>query len=209
MTIPLEQAQTEMVDRALGIGAQYILFIEDDTIPPPGVLLELTRVLETAGEEVMVVGGVYTTRTNPPEPILYMGPGEGTYWDWKVGQIFPCWGVGMGCTLLKLKLFQMMPKPWFKELKTLEEIREFPELFPEALEEYKPGRKAGVSTDMFFYTRLAQMGFKVLAHGGVLPVHWDVATNQGYWLPKGMPPTEGVTMNGEPFGWTDPAMVSV
>lgn len=205
-TIPLEKAQTEMVEQALEMDAEYILFIEDDTIPPPGVIGELGRVLETSDESVMTCGGIYTTRINPPEPIVYMGPGQGAYWNWKLGDVFPCWATGMGCTMIKTKIFKIMPKPWFKELKSMEEVKEFPDLFPEALEEITPGKKGGVSTDLFFFTKLAKMGFKALAHGGVLPVHWDVEKNEGYWLPKGMPPTLGVTVNGQEYGWTDPKL---
>lgn len=204
-TIPLENAQTEMVEQALAMGAQYILFIEDDTIPPPGTVLELSRVLETSDEAVMTCGGVYTTRSNPPEPIVYMGPGQGAHWNWRLGDIFECWATGMGCTMIKMEIFKKMPKPWFKELKTLEEVKQYPDLFPEAID-VSSVKKIGVSTDLFFFTKLKKMGFKALAHGGVLPIHWDTETNTGYWLPKGMPPTKGVLVNGKEFGWTDPTM---
>jgi hypothetical protein len=114
----------------------------------------------------------------------------------------------MGCTMIKMEVFKKMSKPWFKELKTLEEVREYPDLFPEALE-YSEVKKIGVSTDLFFFTKLRKMGLKALAHGGVLPIHWDTGTNEGYWLPKGTPPTKGVLVDGEEFGWSDPAMTTV
>lgn len=206
-TIPLEKAQTDMVEEALRIGATYILFIEDDTIPPPATLLELSRVLDTSDELVMTCGGIYTTRLNPPEPIVYMGPGKGAHWDWKLGEIFECWATGMGCTMIKLEVFKKMEKPWFKECKTVAELREFPDLFPDSLIDMpQGGRKGGCSTDLFFFTKLAKMGFKALAHGGVLPIHWDVEKNIGYWLPKGMPPTKGVMVNGKEFGWSNPEL---
>lgn len=211
MSVPTDQAQTELVEEALNQDAEYILFIEDDTIPPPNVILELGRVLETADESVMVCGGIYTTRSNPPEPILYAAPMEGCFWNWKVGQIFPCWAVGMGCTMIKVKLFRMMSKPWFKEIKNLEEALEYPDLFPDIdkAKQVTYGNKVRCGSDMFFYTKLAAMGFKVLAHGGVLPVHWDIKENHGYWLPKNTPPTEGVMFNGTEFGWTDPKLERV
>jgi hypothetical protein len=204
-TIPIDKAQTEMAEEALSLGAQYILFIEDDTIPPPGVLLELSRILETSDESIMVCGGIYTTRSNPPEPIVYMGPSEGCFWNWKLGEIFPCWACGMGCTMIRTEIFKLMPKPWFRELKTIEEVREYPDLFPVPAE-LVPSKKGGVSSDMFFYAKLAQMGFQALAHGGVLPIHWDIEKNTGYWLPKDSPPIRGVKFNGKEFGWTDPTL---
>ncbi len=202
-TIPLEQAQTELVEEALKMDAQYILFIEDDTVPPPGTIPELTRVLDTQ-TEFMACGGIYTTRNNPPEPIVYMGPGEGPFWSWKLGDVFQCWSMGFGCQMVRMECFKTMPQPWFKEIKTKEELAEFPDLFPQQLD--KTVQKCGVSTDFFFFHRLAHSGFKALAHGGVLPVHWDVKTNEGYWLPADFGPTKGVEVNGKAFGWVKPEM---
>ena len=203
-TIPLERSQTELVEEALTMDAQYILFIEDDTVPPPGTIPELTRVLDGSDACFMSCGGIYTTRCNPPEPIVYMEPGAGPHWNWKIGDVFPCWSMGFGCQMVRMDLFRMMPKPWFKEITTRDEVLQFPELFPEVID--KTIKEVRVSTDMFFFTKLAHMGFKALAHGGVLPIHWDIATNQAYWLPRGTPPTEGIMVDGEPFGWTNPEM---
>jgi len=199
----LEDAQTSMVEQALEMGAKYILFIEDDTAPPPDTIGELGRILDLSDDSVMACGGIYTTRCKPPEPLVYTAPGEGCHWNWRLGDIFPCLWMGFGCQMLKMKIFEMMPKPWFRELKTWQELAEYPELFPEL-----PGKsdRTGVSTDFFFFTKLRHMGFKVLAHGGVLPVHWDIETQTGYWLPKDSPPVRGVKFNGKEYGWTDPAM---
>jgi hypothetical protein len=199
--VPQDQALNEMTEEALRIGAEYILTIDDDTQPPPNVILELLRVLESNDESVMACGGIYTTKTNPPEPIVYMERSQGAYWRWKMGDIFPCWAIGNGCLMVRTKLFEMMPKPWYKCLHTIEEMLEFSDLFQEILSEHP--QEVDISPDIFFFSRLAQMGFKVLAHGGVLPIHWDITTNKAYWLPKDSPPTAGVTYNGEPFGWTE------
>ena len=66
-----------MSEQALAMGAEYILTIDDDTQPPPSVVLELMRVLETSDDSVMACGGIYTTRNDPPEPIVYMGWNQG------------------------------------------------------------------------------------------------------------------------------------
>lgn len=203
----LEQAQTSMVEEAMKMEAKYILFIEDDTQPPPSTIMELGRVLDSADESVMVCGGVYTTRCNPPEPLVYVEPGAGCYWDWKIGDVFPVKYMGFGCTMIRMEIFKLMPRPWFRELKTWKEIREHSDLFPAPLPSETSNscdERTGVSTDFFFFARLAQMGFKALAHGGVLPIHWDVETQTPYWLPKDSPPARGVKINGKEYGWTDP-----
>jgi hypothetical protein len=175
-SVKLEDAQTQMCEQALELGAEYIFFIEDDTEPPRGAIVELTRVLEQSPADVMACGGIYGTRTDPSEPVVYMGPGQGSYWRWKLGEVFPCWSIGFGCTMLKMKVFELMPKPWFKNLDTLDEIREYPDLFPEIIA--KAPKKCGVTTDIFFFTKLAKIGLKVMAHGGIRPKHWDMQRNE-------------------------------
>jgi hypothetical protein len=199
----LEDAQTSMAEQALDLGAEYVLFIEDDTQPPPHTIMALGSTLEQADADVMACGGIYTTRVPSPEPIVYMAAGQGAYWNWKIGQVFPCWSVGFGCMMLKTEIFKHMPKPWFKNCDTYEEISEFPELFPEIIEA-KP-KRCGVTTDLFFCTKLNKMGYRVLAHGGVLPVHWDVEKNLGYWLPKGCYPIKDTAYEG----WLDKTLEPV
>lgn len=175
-SMTLEEAQTSLVEQALALEAEYILFIEDDTEPPQGTLVELTRILETS--DAMACGGIYPTRTEAREPVVYMKAGAGSYWGWKQGQVFACWSIGFGCLLLKMEIFKQMAKPWFKTLDTMDEIRQYPDLFPELIE--KAPKVCGVTTDIFFFTKMAKMGYKVMAHGGVLPKHWDIVKNKSY-----------------------------
>lgn len=193
----MDEALNQMTQEALDLGAEYILLIDDDTQPPPSVINDLMRVLETSDDSVMACGGIYTTRFDPPEPVVYMGWSEGAFWNWKVGDIFPCWAVGNGCLMIRMKIFQMMPRPWFKTIKTMDEVAQYPDLFPP---NDFPIKSVCVSPDLFFFKRLEQMGFKCLAHGGVLPIHHG-ADGKKYWLPKNTPPTQGVVLNGVEFGW--------
>jgi hypothetical protein len=179
-SMPLDIAQESMAQEAVRLGAEYILFIEDDTEPPVNAIVELGRVLETS--DAMACGGIYTTRTEAPEPIVYMGTGSGSYWNWKVGDVFPCWSIGAGCLMIRTKVFELMPKPWFRTLSTLEAVRQYPDLFPQALE--REWKNIGVTSDIFFCTKLAKHGYKVMAHGGVLPKHWDMERNVPCVLPE-------------------------
>lgn len=199
--LPQDQANNEMVEDALRLDAEYILFIDDDTQPPPSVILDLMRVLEQSDPDVMACGGIYTTKTTPPEPLVYMGPGEGSHWRWKVGEVFPCWAVGNGCLMVRCEAFRMMPKPWFKIITTLEGLKEHRDLFPEV--DSNPPATVEISTDIFFFTRLAQAGFRTMAHGGVLPLHWG-ADGNSYWIPADSYPCQGIEVNGQQFGWTKP-----
>ncbi len=179
-SVPLDEAQTQMAEQALELGAEYILFIEDDTEPPSNAIVELGRVLKTT--DAMACGGIYTTRTDAPEPLVYQGPGQGSFWNWKAGDIFQCWSMGFGCMMLKTEVFRLMPKPWFKTINTLEEARKYPDVCPNAWE--RDWKQIGVTSDMFFFTKFGKMGLKLMAHGGVLPKHWDVAKNKPCVMPE-------------------------
>lgn len=204
--LPQDVALNEMTQQALDLGCEYILTIDDDTQPPPSAILDLMRVLETSDSSVMACGGIYTTRTNPPEPIVYKEKHSGAFWRWKIGEVFPCWAVGNGCLMIRTEVFKMMPKPWYKWLRTVDDLIQHADLFPEILET-KP-QSVQISPDIFFFTRLEQMGFKCLAHGGVLPIHWD-SDGKAYWMPKNTYPTEGMMLNGKEFGWTNPDLENV
>jgi hypothetical protein len=201
--MPVAEASNSMVEQAMEAGCEYILFIDDDTQPPPQTILMLMQVLENSEPEVMACGGIYCTKVNPPEPIVYLEHGQGAHWDWKMGDVFPCWALGKGCLMIRMEIFKLMPKPWFAWPRTREEVEKFSDLFPDMLA--TNSQIFDVSDDIFFFTRLRQMGFKVLAHGGVLPIHWS-ADNKPYWLPQGIGPTKGVTLNGKPFGWVNPEL---
>ena len=205
--LPQYEALNSMVEESLALDAEYILTIDDDTQPPPSVILDLLRVLEQADSSVMACGGIYTTKTNPPEPIVYLERGAGAHWKWKLGEVFPCWALGNGCLMVRAELFRMMPKPWYQSITTLEQLVTHADVFPEMIESGLP-TTVDISPDIFFFSKLAQMGFKVLAHGGVLCIHHDVRTGKSYWLPKDSYPCEGVTVNGEPFGWTSRQEIS-
>lgn len=194
-------ALNDMCEQALQHGCEYVMTIDDDTQPPTSAVLDLLRVLESSDKDVMACGGIYTTKTKPPEPIVYMGRGQGAHWSWKMGDIFPCWALGNGCLMIKTQIFKEMPKPWFKNLRNRHQMMQFPEIYAD-MADIVP-EDVVVSPDLFFFAKLSRMGYKVLAHGGVLPIHWG-SDGRSYWLPADTYPTRGVTLNGKKFGWVDP-----
>jgi hypothetical protein len=116
---------------------------------------------------VMVAGGIYCTRSTPPEPVVYMEEGAGCTWDWKVGETFKCWGIGTGCMVVNLEIFQHIPEPWFV---TTQEA-------------------ANKETDDLYFCKLvANTSYDVMAHGGILCHHYDMEKGAVYMLPRGSRP---------------------
>lgn len=187
-----------LASMALQHGAKYTFFVDDDTQIPTTAILDLWKLLENSPEDVAVAGGIYTTRANPPIPLVFAEPYQGTFWNWRVGDIFPCWALGGGSMMIRTEVFSKMSKPWFKEIHSMEEARQHPEAFTE--EELKGVGKIDVTVEMFFFRKLANMGLKVLAHGGVLPLHWS-PEGKAFWIPADTLPTKGFKFKGEDFGW--------
>ena len=194
----MEDAFNELAGLSLQLGSKYTLFVDDDTVIPQSTPVDLMHLLENSPDEFAVAGGIYTTRSNPPIPLVFTEPGQGTFWKWKVGEKFPCWGLGGGSMMVKTEIFSKMSKPWFKSIETVEQAREFPDVF--SVEELQGLQKIEVSVDLFFFRKLANMGLKCMAHGGVLPVHYG-QDGKSYWLPAHTYPTEGLKMHGKDFGW--------
>lgn len=77
---------------------EWFLSWEDDNLPPLNALVQINQYI--IKRDVPVVGGVYFTKSVPPEPILYRGMGQGYHADWKMGDKVWVDGLPFGFTLI-------------------------------------------------------------------------------------------------------------
>lgn len=77
---------------------EWLLFIESDNVLPPNTLVALNEYM--IRKEVPIVGGLYFTKSMPPEPMIYRKLGDGYYADWKLGEKVWCSGLPFGLTLI-------------------------------------------------------------------------------------------------------------
>lgn len=140
---------------------KYLLTVEDDNIPPPDGLL---RLYESIGE-YDVVGGLYWTKGEGGQPMIYGNPDvqpinfvpQGV----KDGQVQHCNGLGMGFNLYKLSIFTKLDKPWF-----------------ETKQSWDPNTGVKCYTqDLWAYERMAKLGFRVACDNRVKVGHLDVENN--------------------------------
>lgn len=142
---------------------KYILTIEEDNIPPPDGLLKLYEGME----KFDVVGGLYWTKGEGGQPMIYGDPNiEPVNFIPQrpvADSIQPARGLGMGFNLFKVDMFknEKLPKPWFK-----------------TVQEFIPGQgNKGYTQDLYFYENAGKLGYKFACDTRIKVGHYDVATD--------------------------------
>ena len=70
----VDSARERIVEEAQKTNIKYLWFVDDDTVPPIDAARNLMYVLdqeEAAGSNVMVVGGIYCIKQDPPTPLVF------------------------------------------------------------------------------------------------------------------------------------------
>ena len=165
-----------LAEKALEIGAEFTMFLDDDTISPNYTIQQLHYQL-CQHPDAAVCGGIYCTKATPPEPLVFKEIGAGVFWQWKLGEVFECKGLGTGSMMIRTDVLNHISKPWFVDTQTAP-VGES--------ENYNgiemPICKRSGTDDLYFCKKVSDAGYKILAHGGVLPVHVD-SEGKFYSLP--------------------------
>lgn len=144
---------------------KYILTIEDDNMPPPDGLLKLYEAIEGKidGKKYDVVGGLYWTKGEGGQPMIYgdpkIIPKNFTPQIPILDTIQPANGLGMGFNLWRLDMFKdtKLRKPWFV-----------------TKQEYIPGVGASAYTqDLYFFEDAAKYGYKFACDTRIKVGHYD------------------------------------
>jgi GT2 family glycosyltransferase len=156
-TMPLERARTESVREALEWGADYIVFLDDDVVPPSSGLVRLHM------DAVPIVSGLYKARRPPRLPMMMRRKNRAEPWKiddrtvrWDVefaknyprNQLVQVDAVPLGFCFILREVFEKTPPPWFK----------FTELHGE---------------DCYFSWKAAQSGFKLYVDTNVNCYHFS------------------------------------
>lgn len=97
--------------------SDYILYVDDDMTLEPDTIDRLL----THGKEIVGVNAysrtlpLSTTVMMMDEKGEYKDPSKNTEWAMRVPEeLFEVLAVGMGVALIKMEVFETIPKPWFK-----------------------------------------------------------------------------------------------
>lgn len=102
----IADAQNMIVQRAVEDKYEFLLLIEHDTCPPADALIRFNQYMRAG--EYPVVSGLYFTRSDPAEPMVYRGRGSSFYTNWKLGDLVWVDGVPTGMLLINMKLMRLI-----------------------------------------------------------------------------------------------------
>lgn len=104
----IADAQNLIVKEAIEKGFEWLLLIEDDTCPPPDAFVRFNEHMRA--NTAPIISGLYYTKSEPSEPLIYRGRGNSFYDDWNLGDKVWVDGVPTGMLLIRVKLLEEMWK---------------------------------------------------------------------------------------------------
>jgi predicted O-methyltransferase YrrM len=185
-----ETARTDIIDQALSKRAQYVAMLDDDVQPPSDWIQAFTRELDSRPEYDVICAIVPSMAG---EPMIFAQPEMGPHWRWKRGDIFEIAECATACIMFRTDLFRSLPKPWFRDLNTIEE-----RIDAGTITKGEADRGA-MTDDIYFCRKATAAGHRILAHGGVLPIHWN-RKGEFAGLPADSYPFQPSLPNGDTSG---------
>lgn len=178
------EARQVMTNQALKMEeSKYILYWDDDVIPPAMGLYTLHNFMErnpTAG----AVSGVYVTREDPCEPLIYKEHGTGAWWDFPMGETAkpqPIFGAGAGFLLARLEAIKDVTAK-LGEVPIWADERTLAQDTTDNVE-----RNIMWGHDIRFCKLLNEHDWPVYVDGRVICDHVDISTGTVYKMPPDAP----------------------
>lgn len=146
-----------LVDEALESRFDYLLFVEEDTVPPKGSIAAMVDLARKADAPLCVC-------IDYP---LYNGASS-IWTSKKTGEIVFC---GFGCTLVDTRIFEKLQKPYFRTDMEL--------MMGEGADgnetRWQETKRAGYGRhDIYFFKTLTEAGFKICVLPGVVGKHLEL-----------------------------------
>jgi len=192
------EARNLMTKRCLELEPKYIMYWDDDTLPPLGGIFTLYNDMERH-PEWGAVSGAYVSRTEPCEPFVYKEHGKGAYWDFPMGPHawpVPILGAGAGFLLARVEAVRDVYDKINEDGKLIGTPDEVP-IWADSLcmpsdEEQKkrsPLDLRGIrwGHDMRFCRLLNEHGWPVYVDGRVMCDHLDIASGKIFRMPEDAP----------------------
>lgn len=180
------QSRNILVDQALnwtndyGHTVSHVFFVDDDCLVPPyalSVLLSRKR---------PIVGGLYYAKTPAEQPLVLPDAFGGTVTDLPRNEVIECYGHGMGCTLIELRVFQEILAAGLVKYDEVngKRVAQFFSTTRDELTFAESGAPiyTNQTEDIFFLNKARELGYSGAVDTGVFCFHWDHVGRQAYPL---------------------------
>ncbi len=151
----------------------HLMWLDDDVIVGPAAMLAL------ASHDRDVASGVYFSKFEFPEPLIFDGPSAGTG-TFAPGGTRESWGWAQGLSLVKLDVYRRMRD----EMKLAPDRYGCPSWYESGFQQaMRNGNFHSVGTEDFpFFERCNQLGYSCLQDMSreAFGYHYDLKTDQGY-----------------------------
>lgn len=121
-------AQNACVERAYLDKYEWMVFWEDDVLPPFDALMKLSMHIEK--QTAPIISGLYFSKSEPCWPLLFRGRGNGSFRDFKIGDQVWCDGVPTGFLLVHMSIMNWMwehsPDYALPDGRKIKKVFEFP-----------------------------------------------------------------------------------
>lgn len=93
----LADAQNLMAKKVVEDGYEWVIYVEDDNLLPIDTFRRFNEYMIEG--QIPVVSALYFTKSDPPEPLVYRGRGNGYFDKFKLGDLVWASGIPFGCRL--------------------------------------------------------------------------------------------------------------
>lgn len=136
----------------------YLFFLDGDNMPKPNTIMQLMH----AGKDI--ISALYFERKPPFYPVIRMLDKNGMFYtltEIEPNTVMRVDAAGAGCLLVKRKVFEKIPEPWFR------------------VEEDEKGRLLG--EDVYFFMKARKYGFKAYVDTSCICPHWGAVIDEKPW----------------------------
>jgi hypothetical protein len=210
------RARNLAVAKAKEMGAKFLVFRDEDVITSANAVRALTWHMLNHPEWTFC-GGLYATKTYPPEPLLYTEWGQGADYDWKPGELKKVLFTGMGICMIRVADFDLLDAEEYEDRDAttgaITVVKRYFETTDTGEMVAGVATKYGQTEDAEFFKQLDAKGLQAWIDTGLLCDHYDDRTITFYSVPtKGKPDAWNNTprtLNLGSGGEYDPYEISV
>lgn len=178
---------------------RFLFFLDDDVIMPPDTLRRLVHRMDNLPEDVGAISGVYYSKSEPGEPLIFKERGRGSYYDWRIGDFFKIWAAGCGLVLIRTEALRRMIEQQSHPLFSID--------YGLHMNEKGVLEARSITEDLYFYTKMG----KTLAPNGkpyslwidttIQAKHFDMYSERFFGLQPEEPQAQGrkpIHVEGKP-----------